>query len=460
MVTKPCGNGLWRWVGMMAIALPLFSLLTVAPALAQDEDDEFEPNPLELTEPDPLLPDPVVDRPLSPLERYELRLALNRLNRQAQAAYAAGQTSRAFEIWNRELRLRRVLGYQEEVPALARVGTYAWEKNVPSQVRIITERLQVIEQDLQQQTPLDFGLLLTIADSYQVMRAYDPAVRLYGQILEQARAEGDLATEESTMISLADLHLGWFAYQEAAEIYEELLRRARARGDRFQEQEYLNLLAYAYQQGDQYAEAVGVLLELVDWYREVDPIRIPMLRIDLGNSYKELGQNAQAATSYQEAYVTALSQEQYGYATDALTQLANLYMALDRPNDALVVYQLRITVQAEAYDRLGTMETLASMAEIYRDRGDTDRSIIHFRQALALAQELGYPARIDYFAEQIIEQQQGSVEDAIEEDLAEESSESLVPAPQPGKFAQMIYGQPMEQPIEIEVDTPSDSPDL
>jgi tetratricopeptide (TPR) repeat protein len=432
----------------MAIALPLISCLLMSPVLAQedDEEDEFESNPLELTEPDPLLPEPVVDRPLSPLERYELRLALNRLNREAQIAFAAGQTNRAFEIWNRELRLRRVLGYEEEVPALARVGTYAWQENVARQVRLITERLLVIEEDLQLQQPLDFGMLLTIADSYQVMRAYDPAVRLYGQILEQARLEGDLATEESTMISLADLHLGWFAYPEAAEIYAELLRRARQRGDQFQEEEYLNLLGYAYQQGDQHEEAVGILIQLVEWYRELDPIRIPMLRIDLGNSYKELGQNAQAATSYQEAYVTALSQEQYGYATDALTQLANLYMALDRPDDALVVYRLRITVEAEAYDRLGTMETLASIGEIYRDRGDTQRSIIHFRQALTLAQELGYPARIDYFTEQIIVQQQGRPDSAGEEAQAEQSLlEILTPAPRQGKFAQLLYGEPTEE---------------
>ncbi|MEO1211410.1 MAG: tetratricopeptide repeat protein [Cyanobacteria bacterium J06638_20] len=446
--SKPPSRTLQRWVRVMAIALPLISCLMTSPVLAQEEDeeDEFEPNPLELTEPDPLLPEPVVERPLSPLERYELRLALNRLNREAQIAFAAGQTNRAFDIWNRELRLRRVLGYEEEVPALARVGTFAWEENVPRQVRIITERLLVIEQDLQQQQPLDFGMLLTIADSYQVMRAYDPAVRLYGQILEQARLEGDLATEESTMISLADLHLGWFAYPEAAEIYEELLRRARQRGDQFQEEEYLNLLGYAYQQGDQHEEAVGILLQLVEWYRELDPIRIPMLRIDLGNSYKELGQNARAATSYQEAYVTALSQEQYGYATDALTQLANLYMALDRPDDALVVYQLRITVEAEAYDRLGTMETLASIGEIYRDRGDTQRSIIHFRQALVLAQELGYPARITYFTEQIIAQQQGRSDSAGEEAQAEQSLlEILTPTPQQGKFSQLLYGAPTEE---------------
>lgn len=443
---KLSGKPVRRWVRVMAIALPLISCLLISPVLAQedDEEDEFEPNPLELTEPDPLLPEPIVDRPLSPLERYELRLALNRLNREAQIAFAAGETNRAFEIWNRELRLRRALGYEEEVPALARVGTRAWEENVPRQVQIITERLLVIEQDLQLQQPLDFGLLLTIADSYQVMRAYDPAVRLYGQILGQARAEGDLATEESTMISLADLHLGWFAYPEAAEIYEELLRRARQRSDRFQEEEYLNLLGYAYQQGDQHEEAVDILLQLVEWYRELDPMRIPMLRIDIGNSYKELGQNAQAATSYQEAYVTALAQEQYGFATDALTQLANLYTSLDRPDDALVVYQLRILVEAEAYDRLGTMETLASIGEIYRDRGDTQRSINHFRQALILAQELGYPARIDYFTEQILEQQQGSI-DVVEEDVAEQPL---------GKFAQLLYGQPTDGEILLEeVDT-------
>ena len=123
-------------------------------------------------------------------------------------------------------------------------------------------------------------------------------------------------------------------------------------------------------------------------------------------------------------------------------------MALDRPDDALVVYRLRITVEAEAYDRLGTMETLASIGEIYRDRGDTQRSIVHFRQALALAQELGYPARITYFTEQIIAQQQGRSDSAGEEVQAEQSLlEILTPAPRQGKFAQLLYGEPTEDEL-------------
>src|SRR6476646_9135759 len=91
------------------------------------EPDEFPPNPLELKTPDPLLPQ--TGRPLTTQEQQTLRTALDELNTQATSQFQAGQPEAAFEIWYRELRLRRALGPLEEVAALSRVGTTAWEEN-------------------------------------------------------------------------------------------------------------------------------------------------------------------------------------------------------------------------------------------------------------------------------------------------------------------------------------------
>jgi len=383
---------------------PRFPQVTEEEAEAEPEEtpeDEFPPNPLELTEPDPLLPNPVVERPLSPLELYFLRQALNGLNLEAQAQLAAGNRQQAFQIWYRELRLRRVLGYEEEIPALGRVGEYAWSEGESEAVQLITARLEEIEQDLQQQEPRNFPQLLAIADSYSVLRNYNAAVRLYEQILEQARERGDTAVEESTLISLGDLHLGWFYFAEAAEVYEELLERARQRGDRVREQDILTQLAYAYQQGENYERAIAILQQLVEWYRETDPSRLPPLQLALGNSYRQLEQLVPAANAYQAAYAAALAQQQWGYASDALRQLADLYQALGRPDDALVVYRLLQSVQLESYDRFGIMEVFGSMGQIYQEQGQTGEAIASYRQALQLAEQMDYPGRVRYFQEQL-----------------------------------------------------------
>lgn len=396
------GGHAYRVSRLMLMGLVVLAAIGLGqPTLAQEDDDEFPPNPLILTEPDPLLPQPVVDRPFSPLELYFLRQSLNRLNLEAQAQLAAGNKPQAFEIWYRELRLRRVLGYREEVPALGRVGEYAWSESENKAVRLITARLEEIEADLQQQQPLNFTLLLSIADSYRTLRNYSSAVRVYDQILAQARVAGDTAVEESTLMALADLHLGWFYFAEAAQVYEELLQRARQRGDRVREEDILTQLAYAYQEGEQYEQAVGILQQLVEWYRTTEPLKLPELQLALGNSYRRLQQPAQAANHYQSAYVAALSQQQFSYASEALKQLAGLYEELDRPNDALVVYQLLQSVQLESYDRLGIMEVFGQMGRIYQEQGQPGQAINNYQQALRLAEQMRYPGRIRYFNEQL-----------------------------------------------------------
>ena len=114
----------FRIVVTAAVLCLCCSSVVLADKKKEPELEEFY-NPLEITTPDPLLPYSVEERPLTPLERLRLTAALEQLNQQAAAKLAAGDRLGAFEIWNRELRLRRALGYLEEVKALSRVGAIA-----------------------------------------------------------------------------------------------------------------------------------------------------------------------------------------------------------------------------------------------------------------------------------------------------------------------------------------------
>jgi tetratricopeptide (TPR) repeat protein len=388
----------WGAIALMHVSAGLMLSCTVGltPAIA-DEVPAFPPNPLEMTEPDPLLPQLAVDRPLSPQERRELTTATNEIQRQAERKFQGGDIVGAIELWNRELRLRRFLGIQEEVPALGRVGEVAWQESQTTEVRLITERLQQIELEVQAQTPTNYDLLLTIAQSYEKMRSFDSAIALYNQILAQARQRQDYALEETTLASLAQLNLAWFNYGEAAAAYLQLIELTPDPDKRL---EYMNQLAYAYQQDNQLEQAIAVQQQLVRIYDSAqDYMQIPPLKLIIGDNYQALNRPDRAAPSYQEAYAVSRSTQQYGYAGDALNRLAMLYRSIDRPNDALVVYQLVIDVAQQSYDNMGIMEAYDHIGQVHREMGNNGQAIASFRRGLQIAQQLNY--KVGYFNTQI-----------------------------------------------------------
>lgn len=385
------------------LMVPLVVGLAMAEVARSQAAESFPPNPLEITEPDPLLPELVVDRPLSPQERRILATALDELRVQAEASFRQGDLPGATEIWLRELRLRRVLGIEEEIPALSRVGEVAWQENQTTEVRVITERLQQIEQEVQLQQPgPNFDQLRMIAQAYEKMRAIDPAVALYSQLLIQARQQGDRATETSTLLSLGELHLAWFNYPASADAYRQLVQLAQAEGNTAKQVEYLRQLATVYQSGDLYEQAIGVQQELVGLYQQQQNfLPIPFVAVEIGNNYLALNRPQEAARAYQEAFAVSRSTQQYGFASEALQRLAALYRSLNQLDDALVVYQLLVDVERQSYNTVGIMDAYDQTGQVLRQLGRNNEAIGAFRRALQLAQELNY--RVSYFNTQIQE---------------------------------------------------------
>jgi tetratricopeptide (TPR) repeat protein len=361
-------------------------------------------NPLELTEPDPLLPTLVIERPLSPQERSILDASLNELNQQAQAAFQAGDLAGAFELWNRELRLRRYLGVEAEADSLSRVGEIAWRENQVTEVRVITQRLEDIQQEVEARSPVDYDLLLRIAQAYQSMRARDQAATLYGTLLVQARQEQNLNRERQILQALGEMHLAWFDYPNASDAYQQLLVLAQAQSDIELEIFTLQQLSRIYQDNRQPEEAIVVQQRLVDIYQgrqEFD--QISALKQLIGDEYLAIDRPDLAATNYQEAFAIARSTQQYAYAGDALQRLANLYVTLDRLEDALVVYQLLLDVRQQSYDDFGIMNTHDQVGQIHRAMGNPGQAVSSFRRALEIAQRLNY--KVAYFNTQIEELQ-------------------------------------------------------
>ena len=228
----------WLFIGTNATSAP-----------AKTPPAEFPVNPLEIKTSDPLLTSPTP----TPEEQKNLSVALDELNIQAQAKLSAGEKIGAFETWNRELRLRRVLGFLAETQALGRVGAIAWTQNEPYQVQVITQRLEAISQ--QQKSSNNLQLLTALASAFEQVRVPKSALAVYNQILAIQQQQDTVAAEQ-TLQTIAELHLSWFDYPQAVVSYNQLLTLAKAKSDRPRELEYLQQLAYIYDRSKQRQQAV------------------------------------------------------------------------------------------------------------------------------------------------------------------------------------------------------------
>ena len=368
---------------------------------------QFPANPLELTQPDPLLPGGL-KRSLSESERQTLRTALDQLNVDAIAKLRSNDVLGAFEIWNRELRLRRALGFLEEVQALGRVGNVAWVQNQTNELRFITNRLSAIQTQVQRPLnendvtlPNRAQVLPALGVAFQQVRSPGLALKVYQQMLTEARSRKDAVAEVNLLNTIGQLHLSWFDYPNAIVTYTELLNLARSRNDAQNVALNLVQLAYTHEQAKQPAQAISYQQQLIEIYQR-DPQQakqLPVLKIKLGDNFVASQQLDAAEKAYQEAFQLAQPLFQLAYASDALRKLGNLYRSNRRFDAALQVYEYLAGVQQQAYDTYGVMNAYDQIGQIQIQRNAPAEAVKAFQQGLEVAKQINY--RVDYFTQQL-----------------------------------------------------------
>lgn len=353
-------------------------------------------NPLQSTTPDPLLPQRSIERPFSPLERYRLETSLEQLNNEATDLFNAGNLEQAFQVWYREIRLRRELGPIEEVTALGRVGEMAWRENRKEDVQLITQRLETIQKE----SAKNSALLTALGKAYQQIRVPKLAVVVYQEILTNAEASRDIEAQQSALETIGTLHLAWFDYTAAAETYERLLELARSHSDSFNEVNYLQQLSYIYTQLSEPENAVKVKETLLQEYQNTENFeQLAALKIAIADDYKAINDPEKASQSYQEAFALAWKEELFSQASEALQKLGDLYREYEQPEYALQVYQELVKVHQQAYNYYGLMNTYDQMGQIYLVQQDYSQALIVFEKGLEIAQSLSYQEA--YFDSQI-----------------------------------------------------------
>lgn len=389
--------GNWQMKGQKLLGLTL-ALLVVSFANSEEvsakKRDRLPPSPLEITKPDPLLP----EEPMSQKEQQEFLTQLDELHRSALTQLDRGNTDSAFDIWYRELRLRRGLGPMAEVEALGRVGEIAWGENRSSELSVIKGRLQSLRE--QASSSQDIVLLHSLGSAYEQMRSPDLALSVYKEIIADARGGSDREKIPEILNRIGQLHLSWFDYTKAATAYQELLALGMSEGDRTSQVRYGRELAYIYDRGLMPDRAIAVKNQLVELYLEGDNFtEIPELQISIGDDHVATGKMEAAAEYYRAAYELAVSLQQFSDASIALSRLGELYRETDRAEFALVVYQQLLYVNDRSYDMYGKMKTYDRIGQIHVDREEYGEALEAFKEGLGLASEL----RVDseYFIEQI-----------------------------------------------------------
>ena len=351
--------------------------------------EEPEINPLELPLDDPLLPP--VPRPLTTLEQKRLRKELEKMNEKAQEESNTGNDNLAFELWYRELRLRRVLGRIEEVNALGRVGEVAWNKTRTEDVQIISQRIVELQELSEQEDPLSPKFLVALANAYAKLHSLDNSIIVYLKVVDYARENDTPFTEKEALQGLGRLYLAKFDYPGAAVIYEELLNIAAIEHNTYEEGLYLQALAEIYTAALQPNNSANIKQRLVDIYLAGQNLElVPPLRIEIGEDYQALDKPELASQNYQEAYALAWSLQQFGSAAKALTKLANLYTEYEQEEYALEIYQRLIQVEKLSYNYYGLMKVYDKIGEIYLEKEQYDTALVAFQEGLILARSLNH----------------------------------------------------------------------
>ena len=383
--------------------------LCIFSTLAQEKKienmDKFPPNPLEMILPDPLLPNLPDKRQLTLTELQKLKTDLDGLNQEAQATLQGEDKKKAFEIWNRELRLRRYLGTLSEIEALSRVGEIAWNQNEREEVQYISQRLQVIQKEIGKQKSTDLQLWQLLGKAYQKIRLPKLGILIYEQVLILVKQQQDSSGEIETLKNIGELHLSWFDYVQAANTYQKLLNLAINQGDKTNELGYLQQLAYIYGRGKQPQAAIDILNKLVQVYtREQNLSEIPALKLAIAANYESLAKEnpslkQEAFDNYQAAYTSAWQLEQYARAGEALEKLIAFYRSQKQVDAALETGTILLETQTLANNFYGLMSAYDQIGKLYIERREYPQALIAFQKGLEIAQQLKYQE--SYFTQQI-----------------------------------------------------------
>ncbi len=406
--------------------------LAWAQAVPPELRDPFLSDP-EFAEPrDPLLPDFPVSRRLSPLEAFELEGQLDQLAAAAETAYQLGESDRAFDIWLREVRLRRILGYGPELIAIQRVGLRVWETGRTLEAQLLTLRLEEIQADLLGQTPPDLNLIAALAAAFERLQDIDSAITVYETLLENGIQQGDTALQIRLLERIGDLQARWFRFEAAATTYNRLLNLLGSSATN-RRLAYLEQAIYTHENAGRLERAIAFQQELLRYYANQGnaAARVP-LQLAIARNYRDAERLDLAWSYYQATYSLALELEHISYARDVVADLTDIYDLLERPGDVRYLLEQQLAVERLTYGGYGIMTVFGQLGQFHEVQGDIPAAIAAYREGLIIATYLNH--RQAYFHNRIQRLQLAQGEITVEGANAHMASDAIQPLVNPFRW--------------------------
>ena len=344
-------------------------------------------DPLTFDRQDPLIPQGYGRRELSSFEKYRLAREMIKLDDMAQAELAQGNEALAMQLWYRQLRLSRAIDLKTEIETLGKVGTVAWSENLGDDVRNIADRLIVIQTEADDQDNFTAELLATLARAYESIKYLDKAIEINQQILTNNQA-----SRLETLKKLGELYLAIFDYDNAAIIYQEIQEQ-----DDILPQQQVKIwqtLAKIYDQNGKANQSIAIKKKLINYYWQAQQYKpIASLEIAIAHDYRSLKQMDQAIAAYEQAFDTAISNQQLAIASNSLLALSKIYQQQGNWNQAIKTSQKLLSMQQQAYDFYGLVNTYNALGNIYLNLNQTQAAKQSFQQALTIAKEIDYQVK-------------------------------------------------------------------
>lgn len=397
--------------GALTIGALTMPAEVAAQLLAPEVRHAFLSSPLDDEPLDPLLPNPPVRRPLSPLEQYQLEQDLDDLALLAEALSTGASPPPPFnpgdefpgpeEIWMREVRLRRLIGIEPELQSIRRVAQWMRDQTATQELQLLAARLEQIQQGLSPDQAADRPRLLALAEIYSILGEVEAAATIHRALAHQARLAGDEQTVQTQLETLANLQAAWFDFEAAAATYGELIDQAQLTARRDDEVKYLKFQSRNLEQAQQFAAAVASQQRLLAIYNEFPvfwPL-VPALQHAMAENYLALENRPEAARYFQSAYTNAIDQSQFNIAATSIRSLASLYRSLQQWQDVRYLYEQLTLVERLANNAFGLMEAFDALGQLYEQLEDPAAALAAYREGLVMAQTLSH--REAYFEAQI-----------------------------------------------------------